>query len=81
MTLALAPEVEKFWWLSIGLGGVIVAVVIVLLSLLVALVKDIDSYVDDLWTTAEAMAANTATTWQLDEAVTAAGRLRQEVES
>ena len=76
---ALAPEHVTFWWITLGLGAVVIAVVIVLLSLLVALVNDIDVNVKQVWETATRVAANTATTWMLNQAVGTTGELRTEV--
>jgi hypothetical protein len=76
---ALAPEHVTFWWITLGLGAVVIAVVIVLLSLLVALVNDIDVNVKQVWETATRVAANTATTWMLNQAVGTTGELRAEV--
>lgn len=75
MSLALAEDYERFWWLSIGLGVVVLLVVIVLLLLLVSLVKDIRGNAAELSRTARAMTATTDSR-QLDEAADAAGRLR-----
>ena len=41
--------------------------VIVLLSLLISFVDDIDVNVQDVWDTATRLAANTATTWMLQQ--------------
>ncbi len=81
MTLALASDYVDFWWLSIGLGFAILGVVVILLSLLVSLVKDIDRNVKELGTVADAVGANTAAIAGLDDVAAAAGRLRANVES
>ncbi len=77
--LALESEHVSFWWITLGLGAVVITVVIVLLSLLVSLVDDIDENVKDAWTTATEVARNTATTWMLQKTAVAAGNLRDEV--
>ncbi len=64
-TLALQAEHVTFWWITLGMGAVVIAAVIVLLSLLVSFVDDIDQNLKDAWDTATRLAANTATTWQL----------------
>ncbi len=79
MILALASEHVTFWWITLGLGAVVVTVVIVLLSLLTALVDDIDRNVAQTWETATRVAANTATTWMLNQAVGTTTDLRNEV--
>ncbi len=78
MTLAFAHENLSLWWVAIGMGFVVCLVVIVLLSLLIALVKDIDAYVKSLWNTATRLARNTATTWMLQQTGTATAALRDE---
>ena len=69
----------NLWWIALALGTVVVIVVIVLLSLLVSLVDDIDVRVADAWNTATRVAANTATTWMLDECAVLTNDLREEV--
>lgn len=79
MLLALAREHVNFWWITLGLGVVVIIAVIVLLSLLVALVKDIDRNLLEAWETATKVAANTATTWMLQQAGARADELAEEV--
>jgi hypothetical protein len=77
--LALSQQNLNFWWICLGLGVVLILAVIVLLSLLSAFVRDIDDRVLDAWETAERLAANTATTWMLDQAALQTNDLRVEV--
>jgi len=77
--LALSQQNLNFWWIAIGLGVVLILAVIVLLSLLSAFVSDIDDRVLDAWETAERLAANTATTWMLDQVALQTNDLRVEV--
>jgi Na+/H+ antiporter NhaD/arsenite permease-like protein len=79
LVLALAREHVNFWWITLGLGVVVIIAVIVLLSLLVALVKDIDRNLLEAWETATKVAANTATTWMLQQAGSRADELAEEV--
>jgi ABC-type phosphonate transport system ATPase subunit len=79
VVFGLAEQHISMWWITIGLGGVVVAVVIVLLSLLTSLVKDIEVSVDILWETATTVARNTATTWMLDQTAVATADLGTEV--
>ncbi len=83
MTLmfALQEEHVTIWWVTLGLGLVLVIAVIVLLSLLVALVKDIDVNVREVWDTATRFAANTATTWMLQQTATRVEGLSAEVDN
>lgn len=78
MTLALAQQHITMWWISIGIGFVVVLVVIVLLSLLISLVTDIDGNVKRLWDMATRVARNTATTWMLQQTAAATAALRDE---
>jgi type II secretory pathway pseudopilin PulG len=80
MRLALASDYVHFWWLSIGLGVVVLLVVIVLLAMLASLIGDIRRKADLLSATADAMVATTRDTRPLDEAAEATGRLREEAE-
>jgi uncharacterized protein YoxC len=79
MIADVAPDHATFWWITLGLGAVVIAVVIVLLSLLVALVRDIDRNVKEAWQTATRLARNTATTWMLTQAGQISDDLRDEV--
>ncbi len=75
----LQAEHVTFWWITLGMGLVVVIAVIVLLSLLVSFVKDIDQNLKDLWDTATRVAQNTSTTWMLHEADRRAQALLAEV--
>lgn len=78
--LALQSEHETFWVITLGMGLVVAIAVVVLLSLLVAFVKDIDRNVAEAWETATRVARNTATTWLLQQTSVLAGSLREEVQ-
>ena len=78
---AIQEEHVTIWWVTLGLGLVLVVAVIVLLSLLVALVKDIDINVRETWDTATRLAANTATTWMLQQTATRVEDLSTEVDN
>lgn len=75
----VASEHVNLWWITLGLGAVVIAVVIVLLSMLIALVVDIDRNVLETWETATRVAANTATTWMLNQTATITTDLKTEV--
>ena len=66
-TLALSSTIEMAWWLSLGAGLVIAAVVVVLLHTLYRSVKMVERDVIRLWETATNLAQNTATSWMLKE--------------
>ena len=78
--LALAEEHITMWWVTLGLGAVVIIAVIVLLSLLIALVDDIDINVREVWDTATRVAANTATTWMLQQTTVRTAELDAEVQ-
>lgn len=78
--LALQSEHVTFWWITLGMGLVVEIAVIVLLSLLVSFVHDIDRNVRDAWETATRLAANTATTWMLQQTGVRTDDLLNEVE-
>lgn len=69
----------SFWTIALGMGLVVEAAVIVLLSLLISLVGDIERNVDDVWSTAILVARNTATTWMLGQTAVATADLGGEV--
>ncbi len=79
-TLGLAQEHITMWWVTLGLGAVVIIAVIVLLSMLIALVDDIDVNVREVWDTATRVAANTATTWMLQQTTVRTAELDAEVQ-
>lgn len=79
MLADVASDHIQFWWVTLGLGAVVISAVILLLSLLVTFVDDIDKNVREAWDTATRVAQNTATTWMLNQAGTLTGELRDEV--
>ena len=80
MLMALQSEHVTFWWITLGMGAVVIVAVIVLLSLLVSFVDDIDRNLMDVWDTATRLAANTATTWMLNQTVARTEELGHEVD-
>jgi len=77
--LDVASEHVTFWWITLGLGAVVISAVILLLSLLVTFVDDIDKNVREAWDTATRLAQNTATTWMLNQTASLTNDLRNEV--
>ncbi len=75
----VAREHITFWWVTLGLGAVVISAVILLLSLLVTFVDDIDKNVREAWDTATRVAQNTATTWMLNQAASLTADLNTEV--
>ena len=78
MLTALSQGDNIFWWVSIGVGFAVVGVVIVLLSLLVGFVKDIDERVGDTLDTAGRVATNTANTSELVDTLNLVVGLKEE---
>jgi predicted permease len=77
--LALAHEHITMWWVTIGMGFVVCLVVIVLLSLLMTFVNDIDRNVKNILGTAGGIAGNTAKIPALGQTAELAGVLRDEL--
>jgi len=69
----------NFWTIALRMGLVVEAAVIVLLSMLISLVGDIERNVEDVWSTAILVARNTATTWMLGQTAVATADLGNEV--
>lgn len=78
MILALASSEVTMWKISLGIGAVVLIVVIALLTLLLRIVQDIDRNVFGVWEMAKRVAANTATTWQLNKTAAAVGQIKEE---
>jgi len=65
-TLALATnDTHALWQVALGMGGVVLAVVIILMVLLLSLIKDIQTSVAILLETAPIVASQTAALTQL----------------
>jgi hypothetical protein len=79
MPLGLASEHELFWWITLGLGAVVLSVVILLLSLLLSYVKDVNRGVQAIWDMASRVAAQTVCTWMLPTTVEMVTALREEL--
>ena len=58
--LGYTAQELTMWRITLGIGAVVIAVVIVLLTFLVRIVKDIDSGVADVLDAAVAVASNTS---------------------
>ena len=74
MLLAAAADGDTFWMIALGMGAVVVLVVIALLTLLLRVVRDIDSGVEALVDTATQVAGDTASLMELPKT---AGVLRE----
>ncbi len=80
LTLALASEHETFWWITLGLGAVVISAVILLLFLLELYVRDLAAGVQRVWDMAARVATQTATTWMLPKTVELVDELGNEVQ-
>jgi hypothetical protein len=78
--LALADEHVTFWWITLGLGAVVISAVILLLFLLELYVRDLEAGVQRVWDMAARVATQTATTWMLPKTVDLVGELGTEVQ-
>lgn len=78
MMLALSDTERVMWYVALGIGAVVVIVVIALLSLLLAIVGEIDEGVEDVWRAAKQLAANTATSWQLKDTASTLEQIARE---
>lgn len=72
---------EQMWWLALGLGAVVIAVVAVLLGLIIATARSIDARARDIWVAGKQIAGNTAALWTLSEVAGATPRIRRAAES
>ena len=81
MTLlaAVSTDEKVFWYVALGIGAVVVLVVIVLVSMLWSLVREIDEGVGTLWTVTKRMAQNTTGMYQLAGTASILRALREEV--
>jgi predicted permease len=77
--LALAHIQHTMWWITIGMGFVVVVVVVVLLSLLLTFVNDVDKDVDSVLNTAGGVANNTGKLGELGNTVELTAVLRDEL--
>lgn len=66
------------WWLTLGLGLVVLVVVLVLLHTLYRAVCRIDRGVLEVWMMGKQVARNTATTWMLAETPKVAAEIKEE---
>ncbi len=75
----VASDHVQFWWITLGLGAVVISAVILLLFLLHTFVADIDRNVREAWETATRLAQNTSTTWMLNQTGMLTAELRDEL--
>ncbi len=78
MTAAVTADDRVFWMVALGIGLVVIFVVILLLTLLWSLVRDIDEGVTSLWTVTKRLAINTTGMYQLAGTASVLRALREE---
>ena len=63
------PEltVVQLWWLSLGVGGLVIVVVALLLSLIIRAANNIDRHAKEIWEAGKKIAANTVSIWMLEQ--------------
>ncbi len=61
MNLALVSEGAAYtvWWISLGIGAVVIVVVALLLTLIVRAARQIEGTAADIWTVGQRIANNT----------------------
>ncbi len=79
--MTAVSDATALWWIGIGIGVVVAACVVVLLSLLTAFVADIDRHVGVVGTALGHVAANTGTVSDLRETGRLIGALETELEA
>lgn len=67
-----------YWWLALGIGLVVAVVAVVLLQVFLNEVHRIERGAEQVWQAGKEVAANTATTWILDETATRLQELGEE---
>ena len=77
--LGVTDDAEVLWLVALGIGLVVIAVVIALLTLLTRLVKEIDDGVTSLWTVTKRLAQNTTGLYQLAGTASILRALREEL--
>ena len=73
------PDERVLWTIVLGIGLVVCLVVIVLLTMLWSLVRDIDNRVAYLWTVTKRMAINTTGLYQFAGTASILRALREEL--
>ena len=77
--LGVTDDAKVLWLVALGIGLVVIAVVIALLTLLTRLVKEIDDGVTSLWTVTKRLAQNTTGLYQLAGTASILRALREEL--
>lgn len=76
--VALSDTTQLLWSVTLAVGVVVLVVVVLLLTVLLRRVRAIDEGVRKIYESAGPLAANTATTWQLEQTAVELERLAEE---
>ncbi len=60
-------QVIRLWWLSLGLGTVVVGVVAGMLAAIIATARRVDEHAEAIWTVGKQIAGNTVSIWMLEK--------------
>lgn len=60
-------SILNFWYLILGIGLVVVAVVLTMLLVIISSARRIDATAGDIWTVGKQIAGNTTVLWQLNK--------------
>lgn len=66
------------WWLTLAAGLVVTVVAVALLHMLLRAVTRVQTEIEELWAEAGRAAANTSTTWLLEDTRAAVQELEEE---
>lgn len=69
----------QLWWLTLGAGVVVLVVAVILLHTLLRAITRIQRELEELWAEAGRAAANTSTTWMLEDTHNAVRDLEEEL--
>ena len=75
---ATSADERTLWMIALGIGAVVLVVVVLLLTLLWSLVREIDDGVTNLWTVTKRLAINTTGMYQLAGTASILRALREE---
>ena len=78
VVVALSETTQLLWSVTLVVGAVVLGVVVLLLTVLLRKVRAIDVGVRQIYESAGPLAANTATTWQLEQTAVELERLAEE---
>lgn len=76
----MTDENVMMWWITLGVGLVVAVVAVILLQLLLVQVHRIERVALAIWETGKQVAANTATTWMLEDTTERLDLLTQEAQ-